>query len=260
VAVDPEVVPALAGATAISAGRSHTCAIVAGSARCVGVAADAGGGSPDLGGTVLEIAAGGGFTCALVAAGAGSNVVKCWGDDAFGQLGDGAAGPPSATPLTVQVPSTVVHVTAGARHACAGTDTGDNQTLWCWGDNAARQLGDFQLGVLGPSLNLDVKKPVAALSGGDQATCALEFDAPVYDLSCWSGQALVAGGLNPPGQPNHVTQGAAPFAFAAGAQHTCFIDAALTPPRLKCFGNGANGRLGDGRISSSVTPVLVLDR
>jgi hypothetical protein len=38
------------------------------------------------------------------------------------------------------------------------------------------------------------------------------------------------------------------------------VDAALTPPRLKCFGNGGSGRLGDGEVASSPSPVLVLDR
>jgi hypothetical protein len=263
VAIDPEAVPSLAGATAISAGQSHTCAIVGGGARCVGATAEAGGGSPDLGGTVVEIAAGDAFTCALVEVGAGANAVKCWGDDAFGQLGDlGAAGLSSATPLTVAVPSTVVHIAAGARHACAGTATGDRQTLWCWGDNSWRQLGDFlpDPAIYPPSLNGRVDKPIAALSGGGRATCALELDAPAYALGCWSSDPGVSGGVSVLGEPNHVAAAGTPFAFSAGALHTCFVDAALTPPRLKCFGNGGSGRLGDGEVASSASPVLVLDR
>jgi hypothetical protein len=260
--LDPAAVPSLAGATALAAGKSHTCGIVGGQVRCVGAEAAAGGGSPALGGTALELAAGDGFTCAVVDVGAGSRQVKCWGDNAFGQLGTGSAGGAQTTPIAVaNVSTAVLHVGAGARHACAGAEARDG--FWCWGDNASRQLGAIAAGVY-PSAQLSSKvtKPVLAISGGGHATCAMEDDG-AWVLSCWSSDPLVAGGGVVTGEPNALPsapRAGARYVFSAGAAHTCLVDVTLGPPRLKCFGSGARGRLGNGGTGSSPTPVPVVDR
>src|SRR3954454_11343085 len=69
---------------------------------------------------VTAISASGRFTCAVLATGA----VKCWGDNAVGQLG-----PTSVTnsrlPLDFSsLPSYVTSVAAGGGHACALTRRG----------------------------------------------------------------------------------------------------------------------------------------
>ncbi len=264
VALEPELVPTLAGATALAAGTSHTCAVVPSGVRCVGAAPAAGGGSPSLGGTVLAVAAGDAFSCALVDGG-GGRLVKCWGDDTYGQLGDGG-GAAAGTVVTVAVPGTVQHLAAGARHACAGDPTGavKDAALWCWGDNTTLQLGPLGPGIFAPTLSAKVKKPVLAISGGGHATCAVEADAGAHLLSCWSSDPLVAGGAIVNGEPNPVASALAgpglPPAVSAGAAHTCFVDAAAAPAKLKCFGAGGRGRLGDGAGATSTSPVLVLDR
>jgi hypothetical protein len=265
--LDPQVVPALAGATAISAGVSHTCGIVGAQAVCVGGTAATGAGTPALGGAALAVAAGDRFSCALVDQGAGNAAVKCWGIDTFGQLGDGVSGSASATPLQVGsgvVAANVSHLAAGARHACAGTanPATTNQTLWCWGDNAANQLGAVAGALLGPTLNGRVKKPILRLAAGDHATCAMEDDAGGGGraLSCWTSDALLLGTSNT-GEPIHVTASVADYAFSAGGAHVCFVDALQSPARLKCFGAGARGQLGNGGTASSpLSPVLVVDR
>lgn len=260
--LDPVSVATLAGATALAAGKTHTCGIVADEVRCVGTAPDAGGGRPSLDGTAVAVAAGDRFTCALVESAPGTNVVKCWGQDTFGQLGGGATGTSSSVPVTVGslvLPGDLITLAAGARHACAGNQSGAQEALWCWGSNAQRQAAEATAEIVPPTLHAKVKgKPILALSAGDQATCALEGDAAGNPLSCWSSNALVAGGLSTI-EPNDVVVAAG--SFSAGALHTCYVDAVASPARLKCFGTGSRGRLGGGGTNDSAAPgVPVLDR
>jgi alpha-tubulin suppressor-like RCC1 family protein len=86
--------------------------------------------------TAVEIGAGFAFACARLDDGA----VKCWGDNASGQLGlgdsEGRVRPTAAVDLGAGL--RVVELAAGPIHVCARLDTG---IVKCWGDNDSRQLG-----------------------------------------------------------------------------------------------------------------------
>jgi alpha-tubulin suppressor-like RCC1 family protein len=99
-ATAPESIAQLESVTAIAAGADHTCALLAdGTVRCWGFNSDGQVGS-DLAISILTtptivsglagvvaITAGGEFTCALITGG----TVKCWGQNASGQLGNGSS-------------------------------------------------------------------------------------------------------------------------------------------------------------------------
>jgi alpha-tubulin suppressor-like RCC1 family protein len=89
----------------------------------------------NLNGRVLAVKAAGNQTCALTAGGG----VQCWGDNRYGQLGDGTNQkqyePAQVTGLTAGV--TVL--ADGGNHACA---VGSGGELRCWGWNFYGQLGD----------------------------------------------------------------------------------------------------------------------
>ena len=79
-------------------------------------------------------AAGGAHTCAVTEAGA----LWCWGDNDYGELGDGTT-TTRLTPTPVSgLSEAVVQVDAGD-HCCAVTATG---SIYCWGPNHLGQLGD----------------------------------------------------------------------------------------------------------------------
>src|SRR5256885_3576942 len=80
------------------------------------------------------ISAGVWHTCGV----APSGVAYCWGDNFFGQLGDGT-GVARATPVPVAGALRFAAVSAGSFHTCGITTSG---AAYCWGDNSSGQLGD----------------------------------------------------------------------------------------------------------------------
>ena len=136
------------GAADITAGQSHTCAVLkGGEVKCWGnnFFGQLGNGSLNsthlptavagLSGGAVAVAAGTLYTCVLTGAGG----VKCWGRNSSGQLGDGTTGD-SNTPVDVFGLATGVSAIAAAdRHACAAILGGG---VKCWGSNGDGQLGD----------------------------------------------------------------------------------------------------------------------
>lgn len=63
----------------------------------------------------------------------------CWGNNTEGQLGDGTIGGTRHTPVPVVGGHQFVDIAVTHGHACGVTVSGD---AYCWGNNAAGQLGD----------------------------------------------------------------------------------------------------------------------
>lgn len=153
----PQVVENLADPTrgervlAISAGSAGACALLAqGKVKCWGATAPGERETTLLpaveiallddalaGETITAIFSGGGHHCARTSHGR----VKCWGRNAFGQLGDGTS-TDSAQPLEVwNLGVGNLAVTVGDSHSCAVTKDG---VAKCWGDKSLGQLGNGQ--------------------------------------------------------------------------------------------------------------------
>ena len=75
-----------------------------------------------------------GHTCGVSAEGTG----YCWGDNRFGQLGDGST-TSRAVPTPVPGGLRFASLQAGGNHTCGITRDGD---LYCWGANFVGQLGN----------------------------------------------------------------------------------------------------------------------
>jgi alpha-tubulin suppressor-like RCC1 family protein len=135
-----------AGAEEVTAGQQHACARVGDRISCWGSNRYGQLGFPTTGtglepgptsvmslSGVVQVSAGGLFTCARVA-----GRVWCWGGNFHGQLGNGRFAN-SAAPVEVALPRTevAVDVVAGEEHACARTESG---RVYCWGSNHLGQL------------------------------------------------------------------------------------------------------------------------
>ncbi len=260
----PTVVPGLSDVVDLSLGSDHSCArLVDGTVRCWGenLSGQLGDGTtlrrssptavPGLGGVIVASAGGdasGGHTCVLLEGGE----VRCWGRNAFGQLGDGST-TSRPTPTAVLGPSGVVELGAGDSHTCARMGDG---TMRCWGSNFYGQLGD------GSTINRVTPTAVPSLVEvtelglGGSHTCAATRVMGGLGV-CWgwnlSGQ-LGNGTTTNRSTPSVVSGSSEVVELSAGDQHTCARRADGT---VRCWGDNTDGQLGDGTGEERTTPIEV---
>jgi alpha-tubulin suppressor-like RCC1 family protein len=181
----PPPPPAL-GATKMSIGRSHSCALRSGGiATCwgsngAGESGISGPGStlpvdvPTLTG-LSDIAAGNGHTCAVL----GDGSVRCWGANDHGQTTGGMPdGPSLRTPDLGGKKAKAVSL--GDNHSCALTTDG---TVLCWGRGTSGQLGNgVRSDATTPVVVKNLATTVKTIVARQDRTCALLDDGSAY---CW---------------------------------------------------------------------------
>ncbi|MBN1439617.1 MAG: hypothetical protein JW929_09430 [Anaerolineales bacterium] len=127
-----------------------------------------------LAGGVSAVAAGGEHTCALMATGG----VKCWGDNRYGQLGDGTRTNRYVPVVLLALGRGVSAVAVGTTHTCAVL----GGTVKCWGWNYYGQLGDgTKMTQNYPVSAKAVPADVSSIAAGDH-TCAVTGRGGVL---CW---------------------------------------------------------------------------
>lgn len=292
----------LTGVTAIDVGGDHSCAVTStGGVKCWGWASHGQlgnnvgqsgisstpvdvlielGGKPLL--SVTAVSAGLLHTCALME----DTSVKCWGNNDWGQLGNGANLVPGQgndrifSPVDVLIASGgakltgAVAITAGGFYSCALMKNGG---IKCWGSNDAGTLGNgiSGFGATDPAQGTISTTPVDVLTtpggvpltgvtaiaaGGQQGhTCAVMADSGV---KCW-GQQGALGMLGNGEQFNFRTTPVDVLsasgglrltgvgAIALGETHSC---AALVNGSVKCWGNNFKGQLGNGEVAVQNAP------
>jgi alpha-tubulin suppressor-like RCC1 family protein/outer membrane protein OmpA-like peptidoglycan-associated protein len=143
----------------MAAGSEHTCAAISTGSRFLYCWGENGNGqlgnnsttdsstpvstgveAPGGGGTYTTfVTAGHDFTCSTE-----SGVVKCWGDNANGQMGNGTN--PTDVLVPTAIPNNGSFVNSGANTIVAGGQTAcfvsSSLIVWCWGANDAGQVGD----------------------------------------------------------------------------------------------------------------------
>jgi alpha-tubulin suppressor-like RCC1 family protein len=271
----------------VAAGGNHTCALMAnGEVRCWGQGAqgqlgygaiddvgDGAGVSPleagpvDLGAAAIYVASGLSHTCAVLEGGD----VKCWGDNAKGQLGyrfagnagDGTTGRAVPSELDILALSAPVRsLQLSAEHSCARFE---DRRVRCWGSNTHGQLGDGDTQQVGGAAGIDLATGIDVLLGLDrvvdvtvglQHTCASLQNG---EIRCWGagaagaiGSEAVADELSPlAGIP--LIAGHRPVRLTAAGRTTCTATRFGGGPRdiaVLCWGDGRNGGLASGSTSN----------
>jgi alpha-tubulin suppressor-like RCC1 family protein len=292
----PQAVQGLTGQVIdLALGESHSCAVTEqGEVKCwggnrqgqlgIGTANSAIVGLVDVSGLdsgVVSIAAGREHTCALLASGG----VKCWGDNAVGQLGDGTINDRSvpvsvcasfdtASGACLQELANALAIGAGARHTCAVVEGG---AVRCWGAADGRLGHGTSEGSNTPLDVAGLDGPAAALALGAFHSCALMASGRVQ---CW--------GSNVQGELGVPTLGACPntsppngecsysavevcaqfdataqlcdapledvVAVEAGEAYNCAL---MSDTQVLCWGANGAGTLGRGYVTQDFQPNYV---
>jgi hypothetical protein len=195
---------------------------------------------------VASVSAGYQHSCAIML----NSGARCWGDNAFGQVGDST----NIDRLTPVTPGTdfrnMASIALGDDHTCA-VGTGSPSSL-CWGRNNVGQLGD------GTTTNRNTPTSGPGLAdvivAGGSHTCSVYLGA----AKCW--------GFNSAGQigdgtftnrltPTAVSGGASAVSTMFAAQDSsCFI---LTSTGVRCWGNNSEGQLGTHNLVQFLVPTNV---
>jgi uncharacterized repeat protein (TIGR01451 family) len=270
-------------ARAISAGVSHTCAVLDdGSVRCWGenfdgrlgygntnaIGDDESPGSVGpvdlgVGRSARAISAGFEHTCALLDDGS----VRCWGFGGNGRLGYGNTNnigdnetPGSVGPVDLGAGRTARAISAGFQHTCALLD---DATVRCWGNGGNGRLGygntttigdDEAPGSAGP-VDVGAGRSARAITAANGHTCALLDNGAVR---CWGvgvdgrlgyGSTVTIGDDEAPGSVGPVNLGAgrSARAISADGQHTCAV---LDDGSVRCWGLSDTGQLGYGNLDT----------
>jgi alpha-tubulin suppressor-like RCC1 family protein len=222
----------------------------------------------DLNGPVETVAAGNDHACALMRSGG----VKCWGNNANGQLGNNDIGGFRTSPVDVAgLDKGVVQLVArgpspfGAPfgdRSCVVTRAGG---VKCWGANDNNLLG--LSGFNPPTTQLtpaDVDgftSGVSAIAMGDLHACALTASRTV---KCWGNafsnqHGQLGNGNNfppPPTPPVEVAGLSGVVKVVAGGNFNCVL---LDNGGVKCWGDNSVGQLGTGIPGDQFEPNNYVD-
>ncbi len=175
---------------------------------------------------VAVSAGNGNYTCAVLKGGS----VQCWGQNKYGELGNGTI-IDSSVPVTVTGITNAVAVSASGTYACAVLSNG---TVQCWGNERL-----VPVTVSGINSAIAVTGNCALLSGGT--------------IQCWRAKLGKGSRTSNPVliMVSDITNA---IALSAGDGHICTL---LNGGSVQCQGQNMYGQLGNGTTTNSSVPVTV---
>lgn len=248
---------ALNSVVAIAAGRAHTCALTAPGffPLCWGSNGNGRLGDPTkpipdaqpfpvtVGVTkAIGIVAGESHTCAL----SFDATMRCWGSNAAGQVGDGAAvGSNVTSPLKVNL-SGVIAMATGGGQTCASLVDG---TARCWGNNFGGLLDGSADAAPGNIHASPVVVPgvsgAVAMAAGQQQSCGVFANET---MRCWGSLSAGGGTLDFRIASLAGVASISGRTIVGGSGHSCARRADST---VACWGTDSSGQLGDGILGGA---------
>ena len=197
-------------------------------------------------------------TCAI-----DGGALTCWGDDNFGQIGNGTVSTtPVTTPTAVSGMSsdvTFVSVAPNGENVCAI----QSGTLYCWGSNDRGQVGNGTSSITPVSSPSAVTLPgigeVTQVSTSGQHTCAVRGGADY----CWGrndygqlGNGQPTADLATPtlGFPNALYYATGVVQFSLNANYGCALGKlgnGGTTYNVGCWGHNTDGNLGNNTLTDN---------
>jgi alpha-tubulin suppressor-like RCC1 family protein len=197
-------------------------------------------------------------TCALA-----SSQVFCWGDNTYGQLGNGTTSsslyPKGIKYVNGLVAGTITDIGTGNAHTCALSQ----QKVWCWGTGSYGQLGTGGTPASSPLPTLVggllAGKTVTSLTVGAYHTCVVAT-GKAY---CWGwnpdgqlGDGTTANKLIPTAvnttSAGNPLNGKTITKISTQDYHSCVI---ISGGTVACWGRNANGQLGNNTTTNSAVAV-----
>jgi alpha-tubulin suppressor-like RCC1 family protein len=197
-------------------------------------------------------------TAPLVAAGGNhalglrdDGVVWAWGQNAYGQLGNGTTGTPKLLPALVVGLTGIEAVSAGSYHSLVLRQDGG---VFSFGYNHSGRLGDGTTVTRSLPVAVDGLSDAIAIAAGHDHSVALKSDGTVVAWGNNGTGEVGDGSTTNRLVPTAVLDIEDVIAIAAGRD---FSAAAAADGSVWTWGSGQSGRLGHGSTSSSSTPVEV---
>ena len=197
-----------------------------------------------------SVSAGGLYTVAIKTDGS----LWAWGNNSYGQLGDGTSDNFKTTPVRIGSETNWATVSAGVAHTVAIKTDG---SLWAWGNNYRGQLGD---GTGGYDQQKDTPVRIgsetnwASVSAGYEHTVAIKTDGSLWawgdNYSGQLGNGTISYNLKT--TPVRIGSETNWATVSAGMFHTVAIK---TDSSLWAWGSG--GLLGDGTTDARYVPTQV---
>lgn len=173
----------------------------------------------------------------------GSGTLWAWGDNFWGQLGDGTT---ENRPLPVKVMEGVRSVSAGDCHTYAVLE--DN-TLWAWGRNVSNSFPGMDDLASSPT-PIKIMDDVASASTGVCTHLAVKTDGSLWAWGKYIGNRSNKQISTPQNIMNNVA------AACTGYGHNLALQ---TDGSLWAWGQNYYGEIGDGTGRDRLSPVQVLD-
>ncbi len=192
----------------------------------------------------MGVAVGYPHSCAVLSSGH----VDCWGENSWGQLGDGSKHP-AETPIDVLGVTDALQVSASEGDSCAVLASGHAD---CWGSG---ELGDGTKEASVTAVEVTGLTNAVQIATSAGGSCALLSSGHV---ECWGtneegelGAGTHGGYSDTPVEVPGLTE---VLQVAAGNLYFCAV---LSSGHVECWGSNRSGQLGDGTDHAAYAPAEV---